>query len=270
MTTVDFITELFCRVDDHIGYLPKHSQASLYPSEVVTLALLYALTGKGQRSFWRWLTRDYQSLFPNLPDRAQWAPGLFRLFNSHRHLIGEFLAAPSLIGVIDSYGIAPQVAPLHPRREGRSEEQIGKKGKSNQRWIVGGKLCFVLDHLGRVVDWECDTANVYDGTAFQHLVDKFKDDSVIFSDTGFAKQEWHPTNLRLCQRGEWNVRMVIETVLSMLTYICHFKHMAHKVWSYFETHVGFTLALFNILVQWHGFQPDDDGFVPLSIAEFSL
>lgn len=262
MTTVDFITELFCRVDDQIGYLPKHSQASLYPSEVVTLALLHALTGKGQRAFWRWLTRDYRSLFPHLPDRTR----LFRLFNSHRHLIGEFLAPSSLIGVIDSYGIEL----LHPRREGRSEAQIGKKGKSNQRWIVGGKLCFVLDHLGRVVDWACDTANVYDGSAFQDLVDKFKHEMVIFSDTGFEKKEWHPTNLRLCQRGEWNVRMVVETVLSMLTYICHFKHMAHKVWSYFETHVGFTLALFNILIQWHGFQPDENGFVPLSIAEFSL
>ena len=40
MTTVDFITELFCQVDDQIGHLPKHSQARLYPSEVVTLALL--------------------------------------------------------------------------------------------------------------------------------------------------------------------------------------------------------------------------------------
>ena len=34
--------------------------------------------------------------------------------------------------------------------------------------------------------------------------------------------------------------------------------------------LGFTMALFNILVQWHGFQADKDGFVPLSIAEFSL
>ena len=42
MTTVDFITELFCQVDDQIGYLPKHSQARLYPSEVVTLALVDA------------------------------------------------------------------------------------------------------------------------------------------------------------------------------------------------------------------------------------
>ena len=64
--------------------------------------------------------------------------------------------------------------------------------------------------------------------------------------------------------------MVVETVLSMLTYICRFKQMAHKAWLYFETRVGFTLALFNILIQWHGFLPDENGFVPLSIAEFSL
>jgi hypothetical protein len=262
MTTVDFITDLFCRVDDQIGYLPKHSQAHLYPSEVVTLALLHALTGKGNRAFWRWLTKDYGPLFPNLPSRTR----LFRLFNSHRVLIGEFMAAPSLIGVIDSYGIEL----LHPRREGRSEGQIGKKGKSNTRWIVGGKLCFILDHLGRIVDWACDTANVHDGSAFQQLVDKFANEMVIFSDVGFAKVDWQPPNLRLCQRGEWNVRMVVETVLSMLTYVCQFKHMAHKAWRYFETHVGFTLALFNLLIQWHGFTPDETGFVPLSIAEFSL
>ncbi len=262
MITVDFITELFCRVDDRIGYLPKHRQARLFPSEVVTLSLLYALTGKGNRAFWRWLSRDYVPLFPHLPCR----PRLFRLFNSHRTLIDVFMAAPSLLGVIDSYGIEL----IHPRREGRSKRQIGKKGKSNCRWIVGGKLCFVLDHLGRVVDWKCDTANVHDGSAFQHLVDKLRHRMVIFADTGFAKSDWQPPNLRLCQRGEWNVRMIVETILSMLTYICRFKHMAHKSWLYFETRVGFTLALFNILIQWHGFLPDETGFVPLSIAEFSL
>lgn len=51
MTTVDSITEPFCLVDDQIGHAPKHSQAKLYPSEVVTLALLSALTGKGQRAY---------------------------------------------------------------------------------------------------------------------------------------------------------------------------------------------------------------------------
>ena len=56
----------------------------------------------------------------------------------------------------------------------------------------------------------------------------------------------------------------------MLTYICDFKRSRHKVWDYFKAKVGYTLALFNILVQWHGFLPDEQGFVPLSIAEFSL
>ena len=111
MTTVDFITELFCRVADQVTQVEKHSQAKLYPSEVVTLALLTSLKGSGQRAYWRWLTRDYRRLFPNLPTRIR----LFRLFNSHRHLVNEFLAEPSLIGVIDSYGIEL----LHPMREGR-------------------------------------------------------------------------------------------------------------------------------------------------------
>jgi len=271
MTTIDFITELFCRVEDKIDDR-KHPQAKLYPSEVVTLALLYSLKGCGQRAFWRWLTRDYLPLFHKLPDRTR----LFRLFNSHRHYIDQFLADPSIIGVIDSFCSSVGrrndngIELLHPIREGRSDKQIGKKGKSNKRWIVGGKLCYLLNQLGLVVSWSCDTANVYDGSAFQHIVDNVSDKMVVFSDTGFEKTDWHPTNLRICKRGEWNVRMLVETVLSMLTYLCDFKHSRHKSWDYFETKLGFTMALFNVLVQWYGLQPDEDGFVPLSIAEFSL
>ena len=262
MTTVDFITELFCPIDDRLDDKQKHSQAKLYPSEVVTLALLYALSGKGQRAFWRWLNRDYRSLFPNLPHRTR----LFRLFNSHRHYVDLFLAEPSILGVIDSYGIEL----IHPIREGRSAQQIGKKGKSNKRWIVGGKLCFLLNQLGLIVNWACDTANVYDGSAFQNLVDTVAGQMIVLADMGFEKMDWQPDHLKLCPRGTWNVRMLVETVLSMLTYICDFKRSRHKVWAYFETKVGFTMALFNILVQWHGFQPDEHGFVRLSIADFSL
>ncbi len=112
MTTIDFIIELFCKVDDALNDSQKHNQATLYPSEVVTLALLYALKGDGQRAFWRWLTRDYQDLFPNLPHRTR----LYRLFNSHTGYIDQFLADLTVLGVIDSYGIEL----IHPVREGRS------------------------------------------------------------------------------------------------------------------------------------------------------
>jgi hypothetical protein len=44
----------------------------------------------------------------------------------------------------------------------------------------------------------------------------------------------------------------------------------HRVWVYFQARLAFTMAAFNVLVQWHGLQPNASGFVPLSIAEFSL
>ena len=79
------------------------------------------------------------------------------------------------------------------------------------------------NHLGLIVNWDCDTANVHDGSAFQHLVDGVSDQMVVFADVNFAKADWFPSNLRLCRRGEWNSRMLVETILSMLTLVCHFK-----------------------------------------------
>jgi hypothetical protein len=98
MATDDFIIALFCRIDNEMGQLPRHSQAHLYPSEVTTLALLYALKGGGKRAFYRWLTRDWLSFFPDLPERTR----LFRLFVTHQTWARRFLADPTLLGVIDS------------------------------------------------------------------------------------------------------------------------------------------------------------------------
>src|SRR5947208_2313978 len=150
MTTIDFITALFCQVDDPLAGIPKHPHATLWPSEIVTLGILHALKGVGNRAFYRWLTRDYRALFPRLPERTR----LFRLFRTHQDWTQVFLAAP--------------------------------------------------------------------------------------------------------------------TVLSMLTLVCHFKRVMHRVWTYFHARLAFTMAAFNVLVQWHGLQPNASGFVPLSMAEFSL
>jgi hypothetical protein len=60
MTTVEFITALFYHVDVQMHAMPKHPEAHLWPSEVVTLGLLHALQGVGNRAFYRWLTRDYR------------------------------------------------------------------------------------------------------------------------------------------------------------------------------------------------------------------
>ena len=56
----------------------------------------------------------------------------------------------------------------------------------------------------------------------------------------------------------------------MLTVVGHFKKVMHRVGAYFHARLAFTMAAFNVLVQWHGLRPNAAGFVPLSIAEFSL
>src|SRR5262249_11591671 len=51
--------------------------------------------------------------------------------------------------------------------------------------------------------------------------------------------------LKVCQRGAWQDRMLVETVLSMLTLVCHLKKVMHRGWAYFQARLAFTMAAFN-------------------------
>ncbi len=261
MSTDEFIIGLYCRVDQIMGDVPKHEQANLHPSEIVTLGLLFALKGLGQRPFYRWLSANYGAWFPDLPERTR----LFRLFAAHRDWTEHFLADPTVLGVADTYGIEL----IHPWREGRSERQIGRKGLSNHRWIVGVKLAYLVNQLGLIVAWDCDTANVHD-SVFQPLIADFADEMVVLTDMHFHTKDGDPPNLKPCKRGTWNVRMVVETVLSMLTTTCRAKKLSHRTWPQVLARLSFLMALFNVLVLWDGLPIDDDKNIHLSIAQFSL
>ncbi len=215
MAIVEFITELFCRVDDAMPDVPHHSQAALAPSERVTLGLLHALKGVDTRAFHRWRHAHHRDMFPTLPERTR----LFRCLKTHAAWTDRFRAAPTLRGVVDTY----RIELLHPVREGRSP-------------------------------------------AHHPLIAQFDGPRVVLGDTGFRRTEGDPPHLKLCRRGEWHDRMRIETVLSMLTTVCHVKPMRHQVWDCFQTHLGYLMALFNILVQWQGLPPDDHGVVRLSLT----
>ena len=127
----------------------------------------------------------------------------------------------------------------------------------------------MLNQWGLIVACDCATAHVPD-TTFQELIRHFEERMIVLSDTAFHAAEGDPSNLTLCQRGEWQDRLLVETVLSMLTVVCHCTRGMPRVWAYFHARLAFTMAAFTVLVQWHGFQPYASGFVPLSIADFSL
>jgi len=100
------------------------------------------------------------------------------------------------------------------------------------------------------------------------LIEKFKDEKIVFVDRNFHSREGKdPENMKVCRRGRWKERMLIETVFSMMTKVFSFKEMAHRVWEYLRARISFAFAAFNILARW-GMKVDGNGFVHLSIAEF--
>src|SRR5262249_43434005 len=72
------------------------------------------------------------------------------------------------------------------------------------------------------------------------LIRQVEDHMIVLSDTAFHATEGDPTNLKLCHRGEWEDRMLVETVLSMLTLVTHFKKVRHRGWAYFQARLAFT------------------------------
>lgn len=56
--TEEIIIHIFCCVDDEMGQVEKVAQADLYPRQVVTIKILFALKGEHCRDLCRLLKRD--------------------------------------------------------------------------------------------------------------------------------------------------------------------------------------------------------------------
>lgn len=244
-----------------LGDEPKHPQAKRYPREVVTLALLPALQGVGERAFYRWLARDYAALSPALPARTR----PVRLFAAHRAWAGRFLAAPSVLGVADRYGIGRR----QPRRHGRTATRLGKKGLSNHRWIAGGELRVLINQWGRVVAWADAAANVHD-SACHPLSARFAGQTRVLTDGNCRRAAGEPANMKARGRGTWPQRILVEAVLALLTRVCHLKRASQRVWAYSQAHRASAVAVFNLPAARDGLRPDAHGVTRLSLARFSL
>ena len=93
---------------------------------------------------------------------------------------------------------------------------------------------------------------------------------IVLADWGFHRAAGDPANVLICRRGQWNVRMTAETVFAMMAVKRDFKARSHRAWEGFEAHLAYAMAGFNILAQWNGLEPDAQGRVHLSIAQFTL
>ena len=92
----------------------------------------------------------------------------------------------------------------------------------------------------------------------------------ILTDTGFHLAKGDPDNVKLCLRRQWNVRVTVENTFSMMTPVWGSKAVRHFMWAGSEAHLSYLMAAFNILVHWDGQEPDENGRVHHSIAQFVL
>jgi len=93
---------------------------------------------------------------------------------------------------------------------------------------------------------------------------------VVLADQSFHAAQGDPPNRKLGRRGQWNDRMLVETVLSIMTVVSHLKPVRHRCWDYLLARLAFLVTAVNLLFQWHSLPADEQGFVSLSMAEFSL
>src|SRR5258708_25269171 len=260
MTTEEIIILIFCAVDNGLGFVRKERNAKLYPSEVITIGILFALKGGRFRAFYRWLKRDYDALFGGLPERT----ALQKQLKRHEYQADQLLAQPSVLNVIDSFHIEL----LFAIRAGRSAKQIGTKSRDKGRWSIGVKLCWVLNQLGQVVGWHVLPMNDADQD-FLPLVDLLTADGLVLADLGFRCKADIPDNLKLCLKGTWSERMVIETSFSLLTVVCHAKQMLHRTPHHLQARLAYTAAMFNVLITLdRHLHPSDPSLT--CIAHFSL
>lgn len=252
LQTYDIMIAIFLKVADTLEELDyKHPLGTLWLSEITTIGILWVLSGKPFRSFYQWLEREHY--FPRLPERTR----LMRLIaHNHQHC-NEFLAQQTLFEALDSFGIEL----IHPIREGRSKqsEQVSGKGKSNHRWIIGRKICVSFNGKLRITNYADTTVNMSDNTFNEAFIDKI---SIRLTDNGFRKREGQtPDNFKICSRGTWNDRMVVETLFSLWTRVCNMKKSFHRTVAGFKTKIAYLVALTNTLF---------DLNVQLQFNEFSM
>jgi hypothetical protein len=190
---------------------------------------------------------------------------LQRLLATHQNWNERFLADPSFFLVIDSYPIEL----LFPIREGRNPQQFGKKSRDKSRWSSGIKLCWVLNRFGQVVAWDRDTMNIPDNE-FQPLMLQFSGRCIVPADYGFRKKGGAPEDGKLCAKGIWNDRMMVETSFSLVTVVCGLKRIYHRLQVFIQSRLASVVALFNaLLILFYQLHPDADPF-QVSMDKFSL
>lgn len=99
---------------------------------------------------------------------------------------------------------------------------------------------------------------------------EYHQEAILLAGFGLRCADGLPNNVKICKKGAWNDRMLVETSFSLLTVVCHAKKFHHRLGTYIEARLAYTLAMFNVCLKlFHQLHPDESPF-KMSMAVFSL
>ena len=95
------------------------------------------------------------------------------------------------------------------------------------------------------------------------LLEKVQEEMIVLCDSGFHAKKGDPSNCKICKKGKWNQRMIVETIFSLFKHLLKLKHLAHRTWNGLKARLADVTAAFKICINW-------SGKVKLSIKDFAL
>ena len=129
-------------------------------------------------------------------------------------------------------------------------------------WIVGAKFFVLLNSHGQIVNWNCCPASRHD-TIFHRVIEKYQEQMIVLADSGFHARSGDPLNPKLCQRGAWKERMLIETTFSLFAGTMRLKKLTSRLSSTLRARLGYIAAAYNLCTSW-------SGGVKLELTPFAL
>ena len=238
MKTKTIIRKIICKVSNKLKDVDfRHPQAKLKLSEIIAIGILSSLSSYSFRRFYEWL-KQFNIFKLNERSRLQ------RLINKYWQYVAIFLKCPTIMNIADSYSVEL----IHPTRYNRKKQlnSFIRKGFSNNRWMVGRKIGIVINSSFEIVHYNTDLAG---GTDKTFNKDFSNINGIILADTGYNDKDKSqiPKNLKICKKGTWNDRMLIESLFSLWKRMLNTKQMMVKTLNGFNARASYLCALTNIL-----------------------
>lgn len=256
---MDYITELFCILDDFCKKFNeelekvliltneyKVKKTGLSQSEMMTIVIMFHQSGfRFFKYFYcHMLQMFWKSAFPKLPSYNRFVEIMPQCLQALSCFFHQIKGQDTGMSIIDS----TKLVVCHNLRINKHQvfKGLASRGKSSTGWFYGFKLHLVINQLGEIINFKLTSGNIHDVTILEPLTEGLK--GILLADRGYiskAKAKFlaskglkilttprknmkKPPQYTEQEKGLLSKRGLIETVNDQLKNIHQIEHSRHR------------------------------------------